>query len=349
MTKLLFITQKIDNADPILGFVTEWVALFSKEFQSIKVICLEKGEYSLPQNVQVFSLGKEEGAGRFCYLIKFFNYIWTERNNYEAVFVHMNQEYVLLGGLFWRIMRKPIILWYNHTVGTWKTKVAMIIANALCHTSPFAFTAETPKSHQMPAGIDTEFFKGSEPSQIEPGSLLYLGRISPLKRVHILIDAILQLLPGNKGIKLDIYGAAGPLDTGYLKMLQSMVNKAGAEEQVAFRSSVPHDKTPEIFSRHEVFVNLTPAGNFDKTVLEAMSCQSLVLVSSPAFADIVPEELRFSENDSAALADALSRTLALPANRKLALGIQLRRAVQEKHELLLLSKKLHSLVQSLIH
>ena len=109
--KLLIITQKVDRDDPILGFFHRWIEEFAKHCENIIVICLEKGEYNLPKNVQVLSLGKEERESRLAYIKRFYSYIWHKRKEYDSVFVHMNQEYVLLGGFFWKAMRKRVILW----------------------------------------------------------------------------------------------------------------------------------------------------------------------------------------------------------------------------------------------
>lgn len=61
----MIVTQKVDVNDPILGFFHRWVEEFAKHFERITVICLQKGEYNLPANVKVFSLGKEESNFQF--------------------------------------------------------------------------------------------------------------------------------------------------------------------------------------------------------------------------------------------------------------------------------------------
>jgi hypothetical protein len=45
------------------------------------------------------------------------------------VFVHMNKEYVVLGGLFWHAWHKPISLWYNHRYGNIFSRIAGQLAN----------------------------------------------------------------------------------------------------------------------------------------------------------------------------------------------------------------------------
>ena len=56
--KLLIITQKVDENDQLLGFFIDWIRLFSEKFERIIIICLEKGVFELPENVEVISLGK---------------------------------------------------------------------------------------------------------------------------------------------------------------------------------------------------------------------------------------------------------------------------------------------------
>jgi hypothetical protein len=69
--KLLIITQKIDKNDPVLGFFHNWVKKFSENYESVNVICLYKGEYDLPKNVRVFSLGKEKEESKIKFILNF--------------------------------------------------------------------------------------------------------------------------------------------------------------------------------------------------------------------------------------------------------------------------------------
>ena len=122
--KLLIITQKVDDHDDVLGFFVRWIEEFAKHAEKVTVICLQKGEYNLPHNVSVLSLGKETGKSRFTYFVRFFRYIWKLRSDYDTVFVHMNPIYVLLGGVFWKLWFKKIALWYTHKRVDLKLRIA---------------------------------------------------------------------------------------------------------------------------------------------------------------------------------------------------------------------------------
>ena len=115
--RLLFVTQKVDKNDGPLGFVHGWIIALAQTFDQVTIICLQKGESSLPPSVRVLSLGKETHPSRLRYVALFWKHILAHRNEYDFVLVHMNQEYVLLGALIWKALGKKVALWYNHTMG----------------------------------------------------------------------------------------------------------------------------------------------------------------------------------------------------------------------------------------
>src|SRR3989344_1023815 len=273
--KLLIVTQKMDKSDPVLGFMHGWVFHLAKTFERISVVCLEKGKVELPKNVSVFSLGKEKtadsrrlgrGFTRMKYAWHFLRYITKFRNEYDAVFVHMNPEYMILGGMFWRFFRKSSALWYNHFSGGFMFRLAVFFSRKVFYTSPFSASARFGKSARMPAGIDTDFFSPrGEPSS---RSALFVGRIAPVKGIHTLVESACILDREGAQFSLTIVGDALSRDAGY----DANVRKEGAElvrrGKLVFKKGVPNTETPVIYSAHEVFVNLSPPGLFDKTVLE---------------------------------------------------------------------------------
>lgn len=338
--RLLILTQKVDEDDDVLGFMHGWLKEFARQLEKVTVICLYKGEYHLLPNVKVLSLGKEQGESRIKYLWNFYKYIWRERKNYDAVFVHMNQEYILLGVPVWKILGKKTAFWYNHTCGDFLTRAAIFMADIVCHTSPFAYTAGTKKSRRMPAGIDTTLFKPDEKINGEPKSIMYIGRIAPLKKVDILIEAAKILDEEGLNFVLDIYGAAAAKDGDYFKKLQEISEGLRKKKKLFFRAAVPNKDTPAIFNTHLVSVNLTPKGNYDKTVLEGMACGTLPLVSSPAFNDIIPPEFRFLENDSRDLVEKIKFVFSLPEISLAKYRLACRQAVEKNHALTKLVNKI---------
>jgi len=351
--KLLILTQKIDRNDDVLGFMHGWILEFAKNCEQVTVICLGKGEYDFPGNVKVLSLGKEKNNFQFSifnfqfvkrikYLINFYKYIWRERGSYDAVFVHMNSEYVVLGGLLWRLWRKKIMLWNNHLIGNFQTRLAVILAHRSFYTSPFSFNAKISgkKGAKMPAGIDTQLFCRLPGVVKKQNSLLFLGRISPVKRLEVLLESVQLLNEENFFFTLDVVGEALPRDVDYFEDLKNRFSDLLKSDKVKFLGKSANCETPQIYNSHQVCVNLTNSGSLDKTILEAMATETLVLVSNESFRNVLPEELMFRENDTGDLCQKVKIILNQSQDDREALGRKLRIIVEEEHSL----KKLVSLV-----
>ena len=331
--KLLVVTQAVDENDPILGFFCRWLEEFATHYERIEVICLKEGKHTLPANVRVHSLGKEKKErNAIVYATRFKLRVWRLRHEYDAVFVHMNPEYVILGGLLWRIWNKKTALWYNHPHGGLRLALAARFADVIFYTSPYAATARYAKARKMPAGIDTELFKPSTASRDR--SAIYLqGRVMPSKRIEIALEA-LRLLREKIPATLTI---VGPEDASYGRMLRERFADLVASGAVTFLGPRANTETPGLYGRHGATLNLAAAGHFDKSVLESMACETPVVVSSKAFAGIVPGESIVPENNPAALAAALAQIIALPEERYRALGVAERAAVVREHSLSVLA------------
>ncbi|MDP3735610.1 MAG: glycosyltransferase family 4 protein [bacterium] len=354
-THLLIVTQKVDRADPVLGFFQAWIEEFAQHWEAITVICLDEGERSVPQNVRVFCLGKSSmqqaacskqnvrvvycllhAARRFVYTARFLRLIIGTHRSYDCVFVHMNAEYVVLGGIFWRLMGKRVALWYNHPARSMKVRVAAQLAHRIFYTSPQSFTARyRRKARQMPVGIDTEQFRPGrkDTSAPRPCSILILGRISVYKRLHVMIGALKLVRERGVHCVADIIGSEIPGEEDYAAKMRLEARELEQDGFIHWRAGVPHERTPQLFREHELYINASQAGNFDKTILEAMSCETMVLTSNPALAEVLPLPCRFTEGNADELVSKARYLLALPEVEKRRIGALLREYVVEHHTL----------------
>lgn len=322
--RILFITQVIDRNDPYLSFVQRWISAFAWEFESIVAICLKKGEYSLPKNVKVLSLGKEKKPSRLSYIFLFYKYLWRERKNYDAVFVHMNQEYVLLAGWLWRLLGKPVYLWRNHYAGSLLTDVAAAFCTNVFCTSHYSYTARYERTIFMPVGIDTDLFKPvqekkeaqKEAIARKPRSILFFGRIAPSKRPDILIEALGLLAKKGIDFSASFVGSALPKDAGYHESLRRRGSELGLGGRISWKPGPPNAEAPALYSAHELFINLSPSGMLDKTIFEAMACRCLVLASSEDLRGKVAGDFLFESASPAEVAEKIEHVLSLaPAER----------------------------------
>lgn len=347
--RLLIVTQKVDMNDSMLGFFHSWILELAKHFEYITVICLFRGEYDLPKNVRVFSLGKEEEGSRIRktlrYVIRFYGYIWGERKNYDAIFVHMNQEYVLLGAPLWKLLGKKVTMWRNHHFGNIFTRLAMIFCDTIFCTSQYSFTATSPKTVLMPVGIDTEHFYRDDRIKRENKSILFLARMSPVKRPHLVIESLRRLNETGTKFAADFYGDSLPKDTPYLESLKEKIKEYALDGHIIFKEGISNSKTPYIYAAHDIFINASPSGMYDKTIFEAMACESLVLVSNLNLKGQIDDLFIFKENDEADLSKKLKPLLKLDANARERYGKVLRTYVVDRQSLTLLARTLFNRLQ----
>lgn len=334
--KLLIITQKVDKNDPILGFFHRWIEEFAKHVEQLTVICLFAGEYSLPENVTVLSLGKENGESRLKYLWKFYTYIWQERKRYENVFVHMNQEYVLLGGILWKLFGKKIYMWRNHHAGSLLTDTAALFCTKVFCTSKYSYTTKYKRTVLMPVGIDTKMFKVMPDIRRKEKSILFLSRISPIKKPHVLINALCEL----KGYDFvaSIYGDALDKDEKYFEDIKKKVEEFGLDRRVQFFEGIPNYECPKVYNEHEIFVNLSSSGMYDKTIFEAMACGCNVLVSNENLRGEIDDFYLIKEGGESELFDKIKAVVS--GERPYQVDINLVDYVSRKHSLEQLVDKL---------
>lgn len=338
--KLLIFTQVVDSNDPVLGFFHRWIEEFSKHCESIIVVCLKKGECSLPKNVKVLSLGKEEGKSKLTYIFRFYKYIFKFRKEYDSVFVHMNQEYVLLGGLYWKLFGKRVYMWRNHHSGNFLTNIAAMVCSKIFCTSKFSYTAKYKKTVLMPVGIDTEIFKQQEGVERKKNSFLFLSRIAPIKKPDLLIEALGRLKTKGVDFTASIYGDAESKDKGYYEEVKQKAEDLGLFNMITFQQGVPNTKTPSIYSAHSFFVNLSTSGMYDKTIFEAMACGTITVASNENLRGAISDEFIFEEGNVDELMQKLEDLLNLSDSEKREHSLHQRKFTVEEHGLTLLGDRL---------
>ncbi len=296
---ILIITQKMDKTDAILGFFHRWVLEFAKNCERVTVICLYKGACALPENVKVFSLGKEEGASRLKYLARFYSYIFSQRKNYDYVFVHMNQMYVILGWIVWTLLRKKIGLWYAHGKTSFSLWCASRLSNIIFSSSPSGFRIKTKKLRVVGQGIDLDMFRNFHYTR--HNEILTVGRISRIKNIHLLLDLI-NLMPD---WKLLIVGE--PITTEdkiYLTELHRIIDRHHLEEKVIFCGVKTGLELVTFYNHARVFINLSDTGSMDKVVLEAILCGCVTFTSNKAFHEY--NEIYLENKDASYIYDKIN-------------------------------------------
>lgn len=334
-TRLLIVAQALDTENPVLGFFHEWVVALAARYEQVEVICLTLGRSDLHKNVRVHSLGKPSSAPdsakatpgkkatkdrepkllrlflRMRYVWRFLSLAWRLRGDYDAVFVHMNQEYVLVAGWLWWLLGKRVYLWRNHYEGSWVTDIAATFCTNVFCTSTYAYTAKYKKTRLMPVGVDTKRFYPDPRATRMPRSILFFSRIAQSKRPELLIDALTLLTERGIAYTADIVGSPGAGVEAYYEALVASVRARGLAGHISFHPSVANIEAPALYRGHEIFVNCSPSGMFDKTIFEAAACGATVLAASKDFAALAGPEFSFETAEE--LAECLAGALGQKA------------------------------------
>ncbi|MFT7644544.1 MAG: glycosyltransferase involved in cell wall biosynthesis, partial [Candidatus Paceibacteria bacterium] len=290
------VTQVVDTEHPILGFFHRWVEEFAKHCEHVHVICLQEGKHSLPANVTVHSLGKDEGKGKFTYLIRFYSLIWKLRHEYDNVFVHMNQVYVILGDSIWHLFRKRVGLWYMHGTVPASLRVAEKFVHKIFTGSPESFRLKSNKVLVTGHGIDTvQFAPQTGPKDID---LITVGRITPSKNLIVLVD-ILKKVRDTHDVSLTIVGAGvTEEEKQYEQKLRDYVQELGLVGAVHFVGRIPQTELPQYLNRAKIFVTVAQNGSLDKAILEPMACGLPVVSMAPGSASLPIDVAQVSDQET---------------------------------------------------
>ncbi len=293
---LLITTQVVDRTDPRLGFFHRWIEEFAKHCEHVTVICLFEGAHSLPPNVTIYSLGKEKSSGhvsKLQYAVRFLKLIFSLRNSYDEVFVHMNPEYVVLGGIWWRLWHKRIGLWYLHKSVDLKLRLATLLTNVVFTASKESFRLASTKVQYVGHGIDVLQFAYAEKQTSAPTELrlITVGRLSPSKKVHVLIGAVRVFAKSHSSINLflTVVGdASSGEDQNYAKELSMQGRVLPSNATLALVGAKTNDDVAKMLGEYDLFIHAsTGTGSVDKAVLEPLLCGVPVITTSEAFKDLL--------------------------------------------------------------
>ncbi len=332
---LLIITQKVDQNEQLLGFFIKWITGFSGQFNKITVGCLEKGDYNLPSNVIVKSLGKDRNLSKIGQLFNFYKLIIGESKNYDVVFVHMNPIWVVLGGWWWRLSGKKISLWYAHGKVSLMLKMADKFTHLIFTSTKEGCRLDSAKIKVVGQGIDTDYFKPADTKHNDKFKIISVGRIALSKDYETLIEAINELPKDN--IQVEIIGGIGlSEDEKYFMMLKNLVIENKLLDVIKFRGIILNRDLFPILQSADLFVNMGHTGSLDKAILEAMACGVIVLTCNEALTDVLGDYaklLMYPKKDYVQLAEKIKMIMAMSQEEKDKISHVLRKIVVDNHNI----------------
>jgi len=333
---LVILTQVLDRDDAVLGFFHGWCEAFAGHVDRLTVFAQRVGQVDLPDHVDVRSLGKESGGGRWTMLSRLWAGLASLRGEArpDAVLAHMVPKFVHYAAPLCKPRGVPMYLWYTHKGVDRNLRMAVPMVRRVFTASAesFRMTGQERRVVVTGHGIDCErFAPGAEPRTVD---VLAVGRLAPSKAQDELLEALTRLTPAPR---VEIAGdILLPGDAAFRDALHAF-----AEERlpgaVSFLGAVAWPEVADAMRRARVLVNTSRTGSLDKVVLEAMACGTLPLTCNesfePVFGPELSQRLMFPRDDPAALSDALARLLEMSPEERAALGGRLRELVLAEHDL----------------
>jgi len=284
--------------------------------------------------------------GRFINILK----------NYDIVHFH---EFELSFPFFMLLIRKPKILHlhginYNflkkHHISRFLLKHLANIYISISKQMTKELTAlgiSKSKIIYVPNSINTNFFKPG--SRKVENLILYVGRISELKGLHILIKALEHL---EENVQLVIIGPPD-WNTNYYKNLLKLIEKENSrgKNEIKCLGAMEQNEILKWYQKASLLVLPSFAEGFPVTILEALSCETPVIATPvggiPEIIQNYKTGILVPTGNSAVLAKAIDYLLK---NRdvRLKMACEGRKLVERRYSLENACKTLISIYKQLI-
>lgn len=295
---LIFCLSFVGAAAPSLSarIFEECVTLAKK----VKLIIL--AEDILAEETENLSLVKvsKTSLPYFNHIYLVLAYSWAiikHRKKYDLVFLRtVNIPFFIFGIIARNLLKKKLVVLLSSSQGSQigiKEKIyrklakkTLIISDAIVASSEqtmkdteiyLGIGIDRAKLTIINQGIDALRFK-PEKNHDDENILLCVARISPIKRIEYIIEAIPHVIKSVPNIKLKIVGCVQ--EKNYLDDLKELVSKLKCEKYVEFVGPVPHDKLVYHYNSARIFILSSKGEGISNATLEAMACEKPVIITS---------------------------------------------------------------------
>jgi glycosyltransferase involved in cell wall biosynthesis len=326
--KLIFVTQQVDAADPVLGATVAKLRALAAQVDELVVLSLAAVPGTLPSKCRVKTFGGGSKAARG---IRFARALAPELRDADAVLAHMCPIYAVLAAPLARPLRVPVLLWFAHWRASPLLRAATAASTSVLSVDRRSFPLETPKLVPLGHGIDYAALECRD----HPGGgelrAIVLGRTSPAKGIETILHAVREVPEA----RLDVYGTSSTAEErAHRAALERQIGELGLQARAEIHDPVPRDRIGELHAGADVLINNMRAGAPDKAVFEACGSCLPVLASNPSFDELfagIEPRLRFERESIDDLADRLRALVALSAEERATIGRTLRERAVARH------------------
>jgi len=214
----------------------------------------------------------------------------------------------------------------------------------------YNFPEFSTRAHTVYSGVDINniYMKkyNGETNKNKVKKILFVGRVSPEKGLHVLLEAFNIIVKRYPLTHLEIIGTIKQLSfefiiplsnndkvsklslfyeenskTGYFNYLQKILHKLNISNKVKFTGFIPHQKVFNHYLNADILVNPSFSESFGMTLIEAMSCQIPVVATRVGgMTEIIKEDetgILVELGDAIGLANAIILLLSNENLRKL--------------------------------
>lgn len=282
---LFFITLYYGNDNVLLSHTEYWVAEFAKHFDEVRVFAVHEGTHEdPPKNVLVRKLGggsfKARAQALTILIITSLKIFF--RKGEPVVFYHMFPSPAVILGPILKLKKITQILWYSHSATSLLLKIATRWVDYVVTPTTHSFPIPSKKVRVVGHGIPVLFDSQRQMSILahRKDDILYVGRISPIKNIEIIIEAIDRSKTSSRKLLL-----VGPvLSMEYKEKIESLSASKGIE--LAFLDSVPFISVGDVMSNHSMFFSGNPK-TLDKATVLAAICGCFVLTAEKEVAQAI--------------------------------------------------------------
>lgn len=281
---LMMFNLAVDREHVTLAFGLKWIEELASRVDHIDVVTMAAGQYDLPGNVSIWSLGTERGYPKFLRLLLFY---WIVirilcARRIDVVFTHMIPIFAVL---FWpvaKVARLRNVMWYAHKSVTPVLRLAHRSVDAVVASTPEGFRIPSGKATFIGQGINTDIFAFRARSPEATFRLVTVGRIAPSKGLDLLLDALSAW--NAVSWQLTVVGdGADQSEQAYAARLRDRAFTLLGEKRVTFTGRLDPPKIAERLASADLFINLSETGSLDKAIVEAMASGCPVVSSNDAF------------------------------------------------------------------
>ncbi len=336
--------------------------------QNSMIIITENTDVDSNNNLKIIKVSKIS-IPKFRGIFKILQYVFsTLRNskNFDTIYVRTFSPPELLSAIFAKkFLKKKVIFLIP---GTWifvgknfKNKLQRKIFQTLSHNSDILILyskliipeitsligpINESKISIIRNSIDALKFLPVKLS--EENSLLYVGRIHPLKQIDDIIYAIALVNKVIPNVKLKIVGKVQSIE--YYKFLNDLILKLGCKENIDFVGPIPNEKIVDFYNRAQIFILMGKNEGIPRSILEAMACEKAVIAAANSG---IPDVIKHNENgilvENSKYEQLSQEIISLLQNdqKRKKLGVNARKTIIDDFNWNLFVKKMNSIFNSI--